>query len=370
MSLFLGERVEKTEDNKYGWNDKISLESIDATKPVIICLPGSSTINGFHSNGMCSSIERMLGTCPIKPCKIYGVYYGLPAGTGKYESLYFDSKANGENYDLASLPTRSQMVVQDIQLFSKQLVRSVFMPLVQDEKGQLYNPLEIARKFRNIHFVSFCFGSVVQSAINQELRQYLLSTGLDINTIEKLESQICNLQLAPIASETKTCQTTINFVSLGDEETINKPIEQKALYDYNQQSNQDIIGGISKSPNVNPTVYVKEFTTLPRDEEHSGGYYMHFLHEWINGGEKYEEQVGGILPLCAAVCLRRAMQNAVSNNRTARYVPLSSDDVVKPCAKFLDWANFHPQELPQSLLEVYNQHVDYENTNLIETLNQ
>lgn len=369
--ILLGERVEKTEENKVGWEDKSLADKIDSSKPIVICLPGSATSYSAHANGMCKSIEGMLGISDFapedKPCKIYGLYYenipGLP------EKTYFDMKANGENPDITLFKPRIQESVKAIEKFAEQLVESVFKPLVQDENGKIYKPMEIARRFRNVHFVSFCFGSVIQSAINQELRKYLLSTGLNLESIEKLESQICVLQTAPIVSETKTNQTIVNFISLADDETIDKPIESKALNDYRELQNQSLIGGVFQSPNNNPTIYVKEFTTR-QDEEHNGGFYLHFLDEWSSGRNSatYQEKVGGVLPLCTAICLRRAMQNAVSNAGTSKYVPLRVDDVVKPCGKYLDWANHHPQDIPQTLLEIYNRRVNYATTNLIETL--
>lgn len=372
--LHLGQRVEKSEDNQYGWEDKITADQIDRTKPIVICLPGSGTFTASASNGMCKSIEGMLGISGLapenKPCQIYGVYYGRPFGAGAKERIYFDGKANGENPDLSAIPQRNQENIVAIEEFAHELVESVFKPLVQDENGELHQPMEIARGFRNIHFVSFCFGSVVQSAINQELRHYLQTTGLDPESIEKLESQICVLQTAPIASETKTCQTTVNFVSLNDEVTYKRPIQAKAIEEYSSQENQNIVGGVVKSPNDNPTVYVVEFTSV-EDEEHSGDFYLHFFDKWLQGSTdepSYEEKVGGTLPLCTSVCLRRAMQNAVSNLGANRYTPLKTDDITKPCGKYMDWANYNPQDIPQTLLDIYNKHVDYATTNLIETL--
>lgn len=370
--LHLGQRVEKSKDNQFGWEDKIDPSKIDRTQPIVICLPGSGTFTAGDSNGMCKSIEGMLGifTPEDKPCQIYGVYYDRPFGTGAKERIYFDSKANGERPDLSAIPQRNQENIQAIETFAHKLVESVFKPLVQDENGELYKPMEIARGFRNVHFVSFCFGSVVQSAINQELRQYLQTTGLDLESIEKLESQICVLQTAPIASETKTGQTTVNFISLNDEITYKRPIQAKAIEEYTSQENQNIVGGVVRSPNDNPTVYVTEFTSVA-DEEHSGDFYLHFFDKWLAGAvdePSYEEKVGGILPLCTSVCLRRAMQNAVSNAGANKYVPLRADDVVKPCGKYMDWASYNPQDIPQILLDIYNKHVNYATTNLIETL--
>lgn len=371
--LHLGQRVEKSKENQFGLEDKIEADKIDRKKPIVICIPGSATITPHLSNGMCKSIEGMLGISDFvpedKPCQIYGVYYDRSFGAGVKERIYFDSKAKGEKPDMSLIPQRNQENIQAIESFAHDLVESVFKPLVQDEKGQLYERMEIARNFRNVHFVSFCFGSVVQSAINQELRQYLQTTGLDMEAIEKLESQICVLQTAPIASETKTGQTTVNFISLNDEETKKRPIEAKAIEEFKSIENQNIVGGVVRSPNDNPTVFVKEFTSV-EDDEHSGGFYLHFLDKWASGkyDATYEEKVGGILPLCTAVCLRRAMQNAVSNVGASKYIPLRIDDVVKPCGKYMDWANCNPQDIPQTLLDIYNKHVNYATINLIETL--
>ncbi len=240
---------------------------------------------------------------------------------------------------------------------------------VQDENGKLHQFEEIKRGFRNIHFVSYCFGSVVQSAINQELRQYLQTTILDPKSIKILESQICVLQAAPIANETKTGQTTVNFVSLDDEATKERPIQAKAIAEYRDLKEKNIIGGVVKSSNDNPTVYVVKFTSV-EDEEHFSEFYLHSLDKWPKGPyeSKYEENVGGILPVCTSVCLRRAMKNAVSNLGANEYTPLKVGDLIKPCDKYMDWAKYHPQNIPKNLLDIYNNHFNYTTNNLIEVL--
>jgi len=373
LEFFIGRRCEKTSENSFGWEDKIPLAEIDTSEPIVICLPGSGTTHAIAANGMCKSIEKMLGISELsdedKPCQIYGAYYDVSI-KGYQTKKYFDQKANGENPKIEDFPLKSQPSIRGMEKFAQDLVEAIFKPAVQDEDDNLREPMEIARRFRNIHFVSFCFGSVVQSAVNIELRQFLQSTGLDLNTIEKLESQICVLQTAPFACETKTNQTTINFVSIADSEVEVNPVESKAIEDFESLENKEIIGGVTTSPENNPTVYVKEFTTRERDDEHYGDYYLHLLNDWESGRQSasYEEKVGGVLPLCTAICLRRAMQNAVSNAHASKFVPLSANDVVKPCVKYVKWANFHPQEIPVSLLEIYNKHVDYANTNLIDSL--
>jgi len=372
MKLFLGQRVEKNENNQFGWEDKISAETIDRTKPFVICLPGSTTFTSGAINGMCKSIEGMLGIsdflCEDKPCNIYGIYYERPLGTGAKERNYFDKKSNSEEQDLSLIPERNQENIQGIEDFAKQLVEEVFKSIVQDENGQLYKPMEIARGFRNIHFVSFCFGSVVQSAINQELRAYLQSVGLEKEIIELLESQICIIQTAPIASETKTNQTTLNFISLNDEETQNRPIQSKAIEDFNSLQNENLVGGVFASPNNNPTLFVNQFTTI-QDEEHSGDFYLHFFENWqaSTDGPSYEEKVGGILPLCTAISLRIAMQNAVMNSNSNSFTPLKVEDLVTPCGKYMEWSNYNPQDIPESLLEIYNKNVNYNNINYLKT---
>ena len=60
-TLHLGQRIEKSKENQFGWEDKIEADKIDRTKPIVICLPGSATITAGLSNGMCKSIEGMLG---------------------------------------------------------------------------------------------------------------------------------------------------------------------------------------------------------------------------------------------------------------------------------------------------------------------
>ena len=369
--IHLGQRVKKSEDNKYGWEDKITADQIDRTKPIVICLPGGGAVSTKASNGMCKSIEEMLGISGLspenKPCQIYGVYYcGLQTGCG--EEIYFDSKADGKP-DMSAISERNKGTIEEIEEFARELVESVFKPLVQDENGKLHQFEEIKRGFRNIHFVSYCFGSVVQSAINQELRQYLQTTILDPKSIKILESQICVLQAAPIANETKTGQTTVNFVSLDDEATKERPIQAKAIAEYRDLKEKNIIGGVVKSSNDNPTVYVVKFTSV-EDEEHFSEFYLHSLDKWPKGPyeSKYEENVGGILPVCTSVCLRRAMKNAVSNLGANEYTPLKVGDLIKPCDKYMDWAKYHPQNIPKNLLDIYNNHFNYTTNNLIEVL--
>lgn len=60
MQIILGERVEKTAQRDYGWENNISTKSLELDKPIIICLPGSGSIFSKQANGMCKCIEKML----------------------------------------------------------------------------------------------------------------------------------------------------------------------------------------------------------------------------------------------------------------------------------------------------------------------
>lgn len=381
--LYLGQRVPKSEDNKFGWKDKIRPDQIDRTKPIVICLPGSGVTSPKKANGMCKNIENLLGVSEFapedKPCQIYCIY--LDNNDMGYhwekEARYFANKEKGELPDMSQIPPQNKADIEAIERFASELVEGLFKPLVQDENGQLYDEMEIARGFRNVHFVSFCYGSIIQSAINQKLRSYLESTGLDEGTIEDLESQICVLQSAPVANETKTGQTTINFISLADYEMKKSPINEKTANDFlEMEDHEKIAGGVLSGQNANPVVYVKEFTCIG-DEEHLSEFYFHQLDKWITtdfaadlkyGRLKENELVGGVLPLCTAICLRRAMENAVFNARSKKYIPLRSKDVLGPCEKFMDFANEAPQESVLALLEIYNANIDYKKVNLIESI--
>ena len=77
------------------------------------------------------------------------------------------------------------------------------------------------------------------------------------------------------------------------------------------------------------------------------------------------EQVGGILPLCTAICLRRSIENAMFNSHSKEYIPLEIERIVAPCAKFMHWANLNPLDIPKALTEIHKKHVDYNNTNTL-----
>ena len=183
--------------------------------------------------------------------------------------------------------------------------------------------------------------------------------------IEKLESQICVLQAAPIIEETKTGHTTINYISLEDEETYNKPIHKSLIEKLNIENNDAKTSGVEKFNKNSSTIYVKEFTTTINDEEHNGSFYLSFSDKW--GDEsKEEERIGGILPFSMAMCLRSAMENAVSNIGVKKFVSLKNEDLIKPCEKYTNWANTNPQEIPRELLNIFNQHINYTNINVID----
>lgn len=331
MKIVLGQRMGEGIKN---WKTLNTASEIDTSKPVVVCFHGSGVVMPSGANSICRQVYRLLGIDDTKEeerslVNVYGGLYKADKGEDfddKKIKKYFDAMASGIKTDCSDLSPEVLKAAKGIEEFAEEFVDGVFKPLVQDENGNLFPVEKIEKSFRNINFFSFCFGSCPMAAVNKKLRDYLITTGLSQGQIEKLESQICVLQIAPYANMANTNQTTVNFLSLSDE-----IISSTRIFERAEQELADSYAGVFKGENNSISTVVDQITFVGQDGDHYAELYTDLFNEDINLNERYDL----MLTASVAACLRKTVKNSLKNADSETLVPLKLESMASLCESFV-----------------------------------
>ena len=362
--FYFGQRVPKSQNNTYGWVSDISTSEIATDTPIIICLPGNGLNTAKGANGFCKRAEKLLGleNAPHRDqiCKIYCLQYGDASDTrqivdvGSVEQSYFEAKCHQKAFDETTLSAINKENIGLIEGFADDLVQGLFKKMVEDKDGNLRPFSAIQKDFRKVSFLSFCYGSVIQLAINLRLHEYLSSKGLSPEAIKNLESQICVLQAAPICENSPTAQTTKNFINLSDLDTRKCPINIRSMQRFlamPPEEQMTTFGGVYRET-PSDVIFVGEAHSDSSQigVQHESEFYLSFEEDWADDIPA-ETREGGCLPISLASCLRFSVQNAIKNSQSSTFAPLDSEKMTDQCQVITDKANKNPQIKAQDCLE-------------------
>lgn len=169
VEMFFGRRVPKNEKNNIGW-ERVEINAIDTTKPVLLCFGGNNTVIDRYANFMAKTAERLLNLTP----------------EDKYIDIYSISYKHNEDEDIAD------MSEEDI----KKINESLFLPLVLKDGKRI--PTEQAQKnMRNVNLFSFSYGSKIVFTLTNDLAATMEAKGYTNGEISQILSQIFHLAYAP-----------------------------------------------------------------------------------------------------------------------------------------------------------------------------
>lgn len=307
---------------------------IDTSKPVVVCSHGSGALAYSAANSLCKQIYRLLGIDDTKQeerelVNVYGGMYQKEKGDNfddKKIKKYFDAMAAGIKTDCSDLSLEVLNTAEDIEKFAEDFVDNVFKPLVQDENGNLFPVEKIEKSFRNINFFSYCFGSCSMAAVNKKLRDYLNTTGLSQDQIEKLESQICVLQIAPFANMANTNQTTVNFLSLSD-----LTVSATRIFERAKKDLADSAGGVFEGENNSISAVIDQITFVGQDADHYSELYTDLFDKDIDLNERYDL----MLTVSVAACLRETVKNSLDNEKNQTILPLKLEHMNSLCESLI-----------------------------------
>ncbi len=187
----IGRRINKSEDNPYGWIRNLRRGEVKFNKPVVLCLPGDGTQNDSTANGMAKEVEIALGRVGVSKNDIQILAVQYPNETGnKFSSERFYFEKKGKDLDNYDENIKNPKYIKDIYT-------TVLQPLIINSRGQRFSFDDAQSKFRNLTLFSHCHGTFVACKLMNYLSNEMKKYGYSDKEIKSLTSEIVSIGLSP-----------------------------------------------------------------------------------------------------------------------------------------------------------------------------
>lgn len=207
--IFAGLRVEKSEENPYGWID-VDLKNIDLERPTVFCISGDATCSKRDANAMAKYANKLLGRIGAEN-----------ASDVQIVSVYFK---NANRKELTN--SRTCLREKDKSKFTAeeqnpQYVQTLYMECFRrgliDKRGQKRSVEDAQKTFRNITFLDFCHGDFVVCKLDEYMREDMKSRlGYQMADIDGVCKQLCAISIVPQDKPKKYGFSKIGFASMDD----------------------------------------------------------------------------------------------------------------------------------------------------------
>ena len=181
-TILFGERVEKTQDNKYGWNVLYDSRKKDPMvagdsllgKRSVIFFPGDGSKSEEEANGCCKVVQNMLlhaGVSKEDMPHLYGMAYagGEQAKHRRQVLTQLKQTRFGAEY----VPEYSAVYSEEDLKYYQPFFDDYILPLMVDEKGQPRSVSEIKKNLQNITFASHCHGGFMAYQMEKMMAEKL-----------------------------------------------------------------------------------------------------------------------------------------------------------------------------------------------------
>ncbi len=313
--MILGKRVEKTNQNKYGF-ENINLENMKISSPTVLCFGGSSVVGRQSANGLAKFVFNMLNTSPKdKYVDVFSIVYG----------------------SLDSAPIDGTLTHQEIH----NIVNNIFMPLVSQE-GKKIDVLSAQKNMRNITIVSHCFGMAVANIVSTVLADNMISLGYTQQETVQILRQVTNISFAPLKARVIPLFSVIDFYSKQDMYSqyysslfASVPNSDKfASTKLNSQENHlsMLINRIIGTPKGMEPFDEHSIALLKRTE--NWNYYPIENFKFFKEDEKQKIikkartaqnffSRGDSISKCFSFCITSSVENSIQNNASKNFEPLN-----------------------------------------------
>ncbi len=189
MPSILGQRIEKTKENKYGYID-IDLNNLKIDSPTVLCFGGNYVVGRRLANGLAKFVFNLIHAQPSdKNLKVYSLMYG----------------------SLDNNPTAADVSAKEII----DLTNSIFLPLVCKD-GKRIDTQTAQKNMRNLTIVSHCFGMDLANLLACTIADKMLELKYSNPEIISILKQVTNISYAPHKAAVFPLFCNIDFYSMKD----------------------------------------------------------------------------------------------------------------------------------------------------------
>lgn len=212
----VGMRVEKTDDNPYGFK---SVDSIIADETAILFLGGNATNSDRSANGYLSSLEKLLQ------------HHKVEENIALYAAIYdfgeMDDRAVAFNDNLARtklMQDHHRSVKLNKQLnedtlhprYVDDLFDKALLHRISDEHGKRLSADEACAKIRKLTIVAHCHGAYTFLKLEEKMQAKMKELGYTDEERAKIQHEMLCVAHAPYAPLGVSKSTMISFVSAND----------------------------------------------------------------------------------------------------------------------------------------------------------
>ncbi|MBR1925449.1 MAG: hypothetical protein IJ837_01170 [Clostridia bacterium] len=334
--FFIGKRVEKTEQNKNGF-EIVKTSKLSENKPIILCLGGQYVLSPRTANGLCKfCLNIMNKDAKNSDFDVFSVIYGTD---------FDDMKGNLSKDEIT------------------ELCESVFISRVKNENNQKLSTEQAMKNMRQVNILSHCYGQIALNQIVDEAEQRMESLGYSKKECKNILSQCFNISYAPQIDSRNDYITTFEFMSLKDS-VFNKNYE--SFYTQKMGKPPQFLGAgellVDDEKNI-LTFITNSFlgedekllgtdehmiTTLKRDEN------FELVEDWKNEQNRTKALKNprtNIISMSLGFAMNLAVENSIKNQKNDVFLPLFQPQKLKSFIKpFVDEQNKMPFEKKQKNL--------------------
>lgn len=219
-TILFGERVEKTQDNKYGWNvlydsreknPKVSGDSLLGKRSVIF-FPGDGSHSEEAANGCCKVVQNMLlhaGVSKENMPHLYGLAYVGGEQKDHRTQVLTQLKQTRFGADYISKDTSEE----DLKYYQP-FFDHYILPLMTDDKGHPRSPSEIRQNLQNVTFASHCHGGFMAYQMEKMMAEKL--TELYPKEMPELMSNVRMIHFSSRRPKGKSFAKHLDIISQSD----------------------------------------------------------------------------------------------------------------------------------------------------------
>ena len=220
-SISLGQRVDKTENNPFGF------KKIDTIQPDDICilyLGGDGTLTDKQANAYLSSTQKLLednlSQEDFQKVSLYAPVYNF----GEWDDRYLVFNGNLARTKLMQDYHRkikiSKLLNEDTlhPRYINQLFNQVFLPRISDENGEKLSTDKACRNIRKLNIVAHCHGAYTFLKLEEKMQQKMAELGYSVQDCSKIQRQLLCITQAPYAPLGVSKSTMISFASAKDDD--------------------------------------------------------------------------------------------------------------------------------------------------------
>lgn len=203
----LGERIEKTAENPYGW---IRQTAVNPGDTVCLVLGGQSTTTDSSVNHYCSEIEKLLNDNGLRQnVRIMGIInnYGSELNPETARTELMNEFNRGEKHAGSfNAETINPQYIEDIY-------NMMIKPRLCDENGTKLSTDEACRRMRKLNIYAHCHGGYTAMKLERLTLKKMEELGYLPDEREKIEKNLLVLGYAPFCPLGSSKSTMISFAS-------------------------------------------------------------------------------------------------------------------------------------------------------------